>query len=81
MYLNEQFACLTYGYLIFKSDYFPNILGILMANAGLCYIINSVVLILAPQYSGDVFLILLFSLLGELSFALWLMIKGVKIAK
>ncbi len=72
------FACLTYGYLIFKSNYFPNILGILVANAGLCYLINSLVLILAPQYSGDIFLILLFSLIGELSFALWLIIKGVK---
>ena len=72
------FACLTYGYLIFKSNYFPNILGILVANAGLCYLINSLVLILAPQYSGDIFLILLFSLIGELSFALWLIIKGVR---
>src|SRR5690606_15154331 len=72
------FACLTYGYLIFKSNYFPNILGILVANAGLCYLINSLVLILAPQYSGDIFLILLFSLIGELSFTLWLIIKGVK---
>lgn len=72
------FACLTYGYLIYRSDYFPNLLGLLVAIAGLCYLINSVALILAPQYSGDVMLALVFSLLGELSFALWLLIKGVK---
>ena len=75
------FACLTYGYLIFKSDYFPNILGVLMSIAGLCYLINSVVLILTPQYSEDVFLVLLFSLIGELSFSLWLLVKGVKEVK
>lgn len=75
------FACLTYGYLIFKSNYFPNILGILVGNAGLCYLINSLILILAPQYSGDIFWILLFSLIGELSFSLWLIIKGVRRVK
>ncbi len=75
------FACLTYGYLIFKSNYFPNVLGVLMGNAGLCYLINSLVLILAPQYSEDVFLVLLFSLIGELSFSLWLLVKGVKTTK
>lgn len=72
------FACLTYGYLIYRSDYFPNLLGVMVAIAGLCYLINSVVLILAPQYSGDVMLVLVFSLLGESSFALWLLIKGLK---
>lgn len=72
------FACLTYGYLIYNSNYFPNILGIMVAIAGICYIINSLVLILAPQYSGDIFQILIFSLIGELSFALWLITKGIK---
>ncbi|MBW1298025.1 DUF4386 domain-containing protein [Aquimarina litoralis] len=72
------FACLVYGYLLYRSAFFPKFLGALVANAGLCYLINSFVLILAPQYSGDVFLILLFSLIGELSFSLWLLIKGTK---
>lgn len=72
------FACLTYGYLLFKSEYFPKLLGVLVANAGLCYLINSGVLIAAPQYSGDVLPVLLFSLIGELSFSLWLIVKGVK---
>lgn len=75
------FACLTYGYLIFKSDLFPDILGILVAIAGLSYLINSVTLIVAPQYSEEVFFVLFFSLIGELSFALWLLIKGVEMVK
>ncbi|MDC8004141.1 DUF4386 domain-containing protein [Aureisphaera galaxeae] len=75
------FACLTYGYLVYKSDHFPRILGVLVVLAGLCYLINSFVLILAPEYSGDVFYVLLFSFIGELSFALWLLIKGIRIVK
>ncbi len=71
-------SCLVYGYLIFHSTYFPNILGIMMATAGMAYLVNSVTLILAPQYSEYVFYVLVFSFIGELSFSLWLLIKGIK---
>lgn len=74
-------ACLTYGYLIYRSEYFPKLLGVLISNAGLCYFINSVVLILAQEYSGEASALLLFSLIGELSFSLWLIIKGLRAVK
>lgn len=36
---------------------------------------------LAPQFAGRVFMIMAVSFIGELSFALWLLIKGVGIEK
>ena len=71
------FACLFYGYLLFRSGYFPRALGVLMAIAGLSYRTNSFTLILAPAYTGTISLILVLALIGELSLCLWLMVKGV----
>src|SRR4029077_12333466 len=75
------FACLVYGYLLFRSGYFPRTLGVLMAIAGLSYLSNSFTLILAPAHAGKIFLILVLALIGELSLCLWLMVKGVNVAK
>jgi len=71
------FACLIYGYLLFKSGYFPQTLGVLMAIAGLSYLINSFTLILAPAYAAKIFPVLGLALIGELSVCLWLLVKGV----
>jgi hypothetical protein len=75
------FACLVYGYLLFKSGYFPKALGVLMAIAGLSYLANSFTLILAPSYAAKMFPILAFAFIGELSLCLWLIVKGVDVAK
>jgi hypothetical protein len=75
------FACLVYGYLLFRSGYFPKTLGVLMAIAGLSYLTNSFTLILAPAYSGTISPILVLALIGELSLCLWLMVKGVNVPK
>ncbi|HEY3196597.1 MAG TPA: DUF4386 domain-containing protein [Nitrospirales bacterium] len=72
------FACLVYGYLLFRSGYFPKTLGVLMAIAGLSYLTNSFTLILAPTYAGTISVILVLALIGELSLCLWLMVKGVE---
>ncbi|MGH7023659.1 MAG: DUF4386 domain-containing protein [Caulobacteraceae bacterium] len=69
------FALLIYGFLIFRSGYFPRWLGALYALAGACYLANSSVYFLAPGVSAPY---LLFPcLVGEGSFALWLLIVGV----
>src|SRR5437868_15153913 len=47
------FACLVYGYLLFRSGYLPRPLGVLMAIAGLSYLANSFTLIVAPAYAGN----------------------------
>jgi len=75
------FACLVYGYLLFRSDYFPKALGILMTIAGLSYLTNSFTLILGPAYAARISVILVLALIGELSLCLWLMIKGVNVSK
>src|SRR5207248_2937533 len=59
-------TCLLYGYLLFKSRYFPKALGILMAIAGLSYLTNSFTLILAPRYAESIFPVLVLALIGEL---------------
>ena len=71
------FACLIYGYLLFRSGYFPRTLGVLMAIAGLSYLTNSFTLILAPAYATKILPVLGLALIGELSLCLWLLVKGV----
>jgi hypothetical protein len=75
------FACLGYGYLLFKSGYFPKLLGALMMLAGLSYLANSFTLILAPVYADKTLPVLLLALLGELSLSLWLIAKGVNVTE
>ena len=72
------FVCLLEGYLIFRSVYFPKTIGVLMTVAGICYLTNSFVLILAPQFSSIT--LLMPCLLTELSFSLWLIFKGVNLS-
>lgn len=75
-------ACLVRGYLIFKSAYLPKILGVLMAIAGLSYLINSFALLLAPAFASVLFpAVLLPAFVGELAFALWLIFKGVNLGR
>jgi hypothetical protein len=72
------FVCLLEGYLIFRSLYFPKTIGVLMTVAGICYLLNSFMLILAPQFSSIA--LLMPCLLAELSFSLWLIFKGVNLS-
>ena len=74
--------CLVIGYLIAKSGYFPKVLGFLMQIAGLCYLTNSFALILAPDLANRLFPAILFpAFVGEASFCLWLLVKGVNVSK
>ncbi|HPQ45419.1 MAG TPA: DUF4386 domain-containing protein [Syntrophales bacterium] len=69
--------CLLLGYLLFKADYFPRILGVLMVLAGMGYVVGSFTLFLWPEYTSTVAPVYLAPLIGELSLGLWLLIKGV----
>jgi hypothetical protein len=74
------FVCLVEGYLIRKSGYLPRLIGWLMQIAGVCYLVNSVALLLAPAIAASMFpAILMPCLIAELSFALWLLVKGVNV--
>jgi hypothetical protein len=71
-------SCFALGYLTFTSGLFPKALGILMAIAGGCYLINSAAVLLSPRLASMLFpTILVPAFIGELSFALWLIVKGV----
>jgi hypothetical protein len=74
------FVCLVEGYLIFKSDYLPAILGVFMQVAGACYMANSFILLLSPSLAGQLFpFILMPCFAAELLLGLWLLIKGVNV--
>jgi hypothetical protein len=64
------------GFLVFRSDYIPRILGVLLIIAGLGYLINSLKPFLFPNINVD---FAKFTFYGELIFMLWLLIKGWRI--
>jgi hypothetical protein len=75
-------TCLVNGYLIFKSGYLPKFVGILMQIAGACYLIACFAALFAPAFSDAITpAILLPPLVGESSYCLWLLFKGVNMAK
>jgi len=69
--------CLLIGYLIFRSDFLPRILGVLIAFAGLAWLT-----FLSPplaNYLSPYDLAL--GALAELSLTLWLLVMGVKVER
>src|SRR5688572_3304160 len=74
--------CVILGYLIYRSAYMPRSIGILMQIAGICYAVNSFALLLSPTLASQLFpTILIPSLIAELSLALWLLVKGVRVER
>lgn len=70
--------CLVLGWLLHRSDLFPAVLGVLMGLAGAAYLIGSFTLFLAPAWTGAVAPVYAFSLIGEVAFTGWLLVKGVR---
>lgn len=71
---------LVHGYLIYRSGFLPRVLGGLIQVAGLCYIANGGVLLLAPaaaKVAFQVFFLPVF--VAETSLGLWLLLKGVRV--
>jgi hypothetical protein len=70
--------CFALGVLLFKAGYFPKALGVLMILTSFGYLLNSFGNLLVPGYEG-VFggIVGVTSLLGELPFVFWLLLKGV----
>jgi len=68
---------LSLGYLVFNSTFLSRILGVLLAIGGSCYLINSFLIFLTPEFASKLFpYILLPSLVGEGSFCLTLLLVG-----
>lgn len=76
------FYCLIVGYVIYKSKFLPKIFGVLYAITGLCYLVNSFTMFLSKGFENPLFLYLAIPIfIGELSFCLWLLIKGIDTSK
>ena len=71
------------GYLIYKSDYIPRILGVLLIVASIGYFIDSFASILSSNYASNEIYFIMFiavpAIISELSLTLWLIFKGRKI--
>lgn len=67
------------GYLIFKSDYLPRILGVLFVLAGIGYLVDSFALLLSSTYTTTPAFLAIPIALAEIAFPLWLLIKGVNV--
>jgi len=67
------------GYLMFRSEFLPKFLGVLMLIGGFGFVIRNFLLILAPKYASDLFLVSLFP--GALIMTVWLLVKGVDVSK
>lgn len=72
-------SSLILGYLVVKSEYFPNILGYGLMAAAVVYLMGSFTLFLFPDYVSFIQPIYIVPLIAELSFCLWLLIKGVNV--
>jgi hypothetical protein len=74
--------CVLLGYLIYRAGYLPRTLGVLLMIAGVAYLVNSFVDILAPALGKSLFpWILLPAFFAELGLCLWLLVKGVDLPK
>jgi hypothetical protein len=72
--------CVLIGTLILRSRVLPRVIGAMMILAGICYVVNTVALILSPGFWKLVNpTILLPIVLAELSLALWLLVKGITV--
>jgi hypothetical protein len=67
------------GYLIFRSQYLPGMLGVLLAISGLGFVIKAFASVLAPVYASP--LLLLPVAVAWLSLTVWLLVKGVDVQR
>jgi hypothetical protein len=69
------------GYLVYRSEHFPKILGVLVALAGIAILIENVQLLILPHFEVLTYLTGIVSVIGEFAFCGWLLVKGVKITE
>jgi len=69
---------LPLGYLVFKSGYFPKVIGPLLIIAGFSWIAQFLVIFLAPNLRSSLSFLAVGSD-GELVFIAWLLVKGARV--
>lgn len=70
---------LLLGYLVVKSDYFPNILGYGLIASAVVYLTGSFVRFLLPGYISFYEPVYIVPLIAEGAFCLWLLVKGIRV--
>jgi hypothetical protein len=71
-------SSLILGYLITKSHHFPLVFGYGLIGAALVYLSGSYARFIFPDHASTLEPFYIIPFLAELSFCLWLLIKGVK---
>lgn len=72
---------LLLGYLIFRSNFLPRIVGALVAIGGLGNLIDSFVTLLSPGLSSRLPDLAMFGGIAELALTVWLLVMGVNAVK
>ena len=73
---------LSIGYLIRRSTFLPRVLGALLIVTGVCYLTNSFANFLSLPFRAYLLpFVALGGLLGEGSLTVWLLLKGVNVAR
>lgn len=76
------FHLLLLGYLVYRSGFWPRILGILLIIGAAGYLLQSYGHLLAPQFDDILStVVIVLSIPGELAFTVWLLWKGVNIER
>jgi hypothetical protein len=73
---------LVLGYLIFKSGYFPKLIGVLMMIGSIGYASESLAaisLVDNTMVSAAIIMFLVVAVAGELSFTFWLLVKAIDV--
>ena len=74
------FHCFFLGYLLFKSGYFPRILGVFLIAASFGYLIESFAYFLLPNHetveAATTWIVALPAFLAELSLTYWLLFRN-----
>lgn len=68
--------CLLIGYLIFRSTFLPRVLGVLMAIAGVGWLI-----FLSPLANRLSAYLMVLGFIAELSLCLWLLVMGLNVQR
>jgi hypothetical protein len=71
---------LPLGYLVYRSGYFPKVVGILLAVGCFGYLLDTFTHFLTPEIAGSVSAIVVIpAAIGELLFVVYLLVKGVRV--
>lgn len=76
------FHLLLLGYLVYRSGFWPKLLGVLLTIGALGYLLQSYGHLVAPQFDATLAtVVIVLSIPGELAFTVWLLWKGVNVER